>query len=61
MSAGRRAMVYMAGFAFFWAVVEALAAGILRDYSPYQVVFTRYVVHMLLMLAVLSIFAQFIS
>jgi drug/metabolite transporter (DMT)-like permease len=31
-----------------WTAVEALAAGVLRTYSPYQVVFTRYAVHLAL-------------
>ncbi len=52
MTAGRRGMVLMVVFVVLWAAVEALAGGVLRKYSPYQVVFTRYVVHMVLMLAV---------
>lgn len=44
-------MLLMGAFAALWALVEALAAGVLRDYSPYQVVWTRYGVHLALMLA----------
>lgn len=52
MNNARRAMLYMMGFAVMWALVEALAGGVLQRYSPYQVVWTRYAVHLLLMLAV---------
>jgi drug/metabolite transporter (DMT)-like permease len=45
-------MALMATFVAAWAAVEALAARVLREYSPYQVVFTRYVVHLALLLAV---------
>lgn len=45
----RRAQLWMALFAVLWAVVEALASGILQRYSAFQVVFTRYVVHLALM------------
>lgn len=51
MKGQRRAMLLMGAFATLWALVEALAAGVLRDYSPYQVVWTRYGVHLALMLA----------
>jgi drug/metabolite transporter (DMT)-like permease len=44
-------MVLMATFAALWAVVEAIAGGLLVKYSPYQVVWTRYAVHLTLMLA----------
>jgi drug/metabolite transporter (DMT)-like permease len=52
MSAERRGMLLMAVFVALWASVEALAAGALLRYSPYQVVWTRYVVHLLFMLAI---------
>jgi drug/metabolite transporter (DMT)-like permease len=45
-------MLLMLGFAALWALVETVAAGVLVRHSPYQVVFTRYVVHCLVMLAV---------
>jgi drug/metabolite transporter (DMT)-like permease len=45
-------MLFMLAFAVLWAMVEALAAGILARHSPYQVVFTRYVVHCLALLAI---------
>lgn len=51
MNNARRAMLYMLGFAVMWALVEALAGSVLQRYSPYQVVWTRYTVHLLLMLA----------
>ena len=45
-------MLLMALFVALWAAVEELAAGALQRYSPYQVVWTRYVVHVLFMVAV---------
>jgi len=42
----------MAAFVALWAGVEALAGQVLTVYSPYQVVFTRYVVHLALLAAV---------
>jgi drug/metabolite transporter (DMT)-like permease len=45
----RRAMLFMAVFAGLWAVIEAGAGGVLMAYSPYQVVYTRYVVHLAFM------------
>lgn len=48
----RKAMLYMAGFVALWAGIEFIAAKPLQDFSPYQVVWTRYAVHLLLMLAV---------
>lgn len=47
----QRAILCMLGFTVMWALVEALAGGVLQRYSPYQVVWTRYAVHLLLMLA----------
>jgi drug/metabolite transporter (DMT)-like permease len=44
-------MVLMAASVAAWAAVEAMAAHLARAYSPYQVVFTRYVVHTGLVLA----------
>jgi drug/metabolite transporter (DMT)-like permease len=52
MSNNRRAMLLMFAFVALWAVIEALAANVLHHYSPYQVVWTRYAVHLGLMLAV---------
>jgi drug/metabolite transporter (DMT)-like permease len=52
MSNQHRSMLAMAAFVGLWAAVEALAGQVLRKYSPYQVVFTRYVVHMALMVVV---------
>lgn len=49
---GHRAMGYMVGFVLLWAAIEALGARHLGRYSPYQVVWTRYGVHLTLMLLV---------
>ncbi|HTQ06407.1 MAG TPA: DMT family transporter [Polyangiaceae bacterium] len=46
-----RAMGFMAVFAATWAAVEVLAARALTVYSPFQVVFTRYVVHLVVLFA----------
>jgi drug/metabolite transporter (DMT)-like permease len=51
MSDGHRSMLLMIMFVALWAAVEVLAAGVLLAYSPYQVVWTRYAVHLLAMLA----------
>ncbi|TXC66092.1 DMT family transporter [Piscinibacter aquaticus] len=52
MNDARRAMLHMSAFALLWAVIEVMASGVLRRCSPYQVVWTRYAVHLLLMLVV---------
>lgn len=52
MTSERRAVVLMLAFVALWAIVETLAAGILKSYSPWQVVWTRYAVHLALMLAI---------
>lgn len=52
MNDARRAMLYMTAFAVMWALIEVMAGSVLRRYSPYQVVWTRYAVHLLLMLAI---------
>lgn len=52
MNAARRAILYMTGFAVMWAIIEVMAGSVLKRYSPYQVVWTRYAVHLLLMLAI---------
>lgn len=51
MTSERRAVLLMLVFVILWAFVEALAARVLRTYSPYQVVWTRYGVHLLFMFA----------
>jgi drug/metabolite transporter (DMT)-like permease len=51
MNAARRSMAWMIAFVALWALVEALASDLHRRYSPWQVVWTRYAVHLLLMLA----------
>jgi drug/metabolite transporter (DMT)-like permease len=50
MSPGRRSMLMMVVFVLLWTVVELLAAGLLVRYSPYQVVWVRYGVHLAAML-----------
>jgi drug/metabolite transporter (DMT)-like permease len=52
MKDARRGMLLMIAFVALWAAVEALAAHVLLAYSPYQVVWIRYAVHLLLMFAV---------
>lgn len=52
LSAPHRAMLLMAAFAALWAAIEALGALVLHRYSPYQVVWVRYAVHLAVMLAV---------
>jgi drug/metabolite transporter (DMT)-like permease len=48
----RRAILFMLLFVVLWASVECMAGRILFAYSPFQVVFTRYAVHLTLMFAV---------
>ena len=52
MSPGRRSMLLMMAFVVVWTVVELIAAGVLARFSPYQVVWTRYVVHLLVMVLI---------
>jgi drug/metabolite transporter (DMT)-like permease len=52
MTASHRAMTQMAVFAVLFAVIEEIAEHLLHRYSPWQVVWTRYAVHVALMLAV---------
>jgi drug/metabolite transporter (DMT)-like permease len=52
MSDERRAMLLMLVFVASWALVEALAAHPSKQISPYQVVWTRYAVHLAFMLVV---------
>ena len=52
MSNNRRAILLMLVFVGLWAAIEILAWQVLQRYSPYQVVWTRYAVHLLLMLLI---------
>ena len=52
MSPARYSMLLMIGFGVLWAAVESVAVHLSRGYSPYQVVWTRYAVHLGFMLAV---------
>jgi drug/metabolite transporter (DMT)-like permease len=52
VSATHRAALFMMLFAGLWAAIEALGAKALGHYSPFQVVWTRYAVHLALMFAI---------
>lgn len=52
MSPRRRGMAWMAAFALCWMLVESSAGLLGRPYSPYQVVWVRYGVHLGFMLAI---------
>jgi len=52
MSPSRYSMLMMVAFGALWAVLEAVATHLNRSYSPFQVVWTRYAVHLAFMLAV---------
>ena len=43
----RKALWFAVAFTVAWAVVEAIAGNVLARYSPFQVVWTRYGVHLL--------------
>jgi len=51
MSTERRSMLLMITFVALWTLVEATAANLLNRYTAYQIVWTRYAVHLALMLA----------
>ena len=51
MSTERRSMLLMITFVALWTLVEATAANLLNKYTAYQIVWTRYAVHLALMLA----------
>jgi len=52
MNGTRQSVIGVLVFVGLWAVVEALAGRLLVEYSPYQIVWTRYAVHLLFMLVV---------
>lgn len=52
MNAMRRSMLLMVAFVALWAAVEALGSKVYGHYSPYQVVWARYAVHLAFMIAV---------
>lgn len=54
MTVNQRAMALMVAFGALWASVEVVAAPLLHHHSPYQVVWMRYAVHLLLLLAICS-------
>jgi len=47
----RKALWFAVAFTVAWAVVEAIAGNVLARYSPFQVVWTRYGVHLLALIA----------
>jgi drug/metabolite transporter (DMT)-like permease len=49
MSESRRAMAWMILFTLFWVIVEVVASRLSAPYSGYQVVWTRYAVHLVFM------------
>ena len=49
-----RGILFLLGFLFLWAVVEMLGAMVLERYSALQVVWTRYLVHLLLLMAIFA-------
>lgn len=52
MTERERSILFMLGFCFLWAIVELLGAALLARYSVIQVVWTRYLVHLLLLLVI---------
>lgn len=52
MSSSRYGMLLMVAFGALWALIEAVATHMTRSYSPFQVVWTRYAVHLVFMFAV---------
>src|SRR6476659_8413178 len=52
MTPERRAISWMLVLTALWVLVEVLAGFLRQSYSPFQVVWTRYAVHLLFMLAV---------
>jgi drug/metabolite transporter (DMT)-like permease len=52
MNAARRSMLAMVAFVALWAALDAVASRLHGHYSPYQVVWTRYAVHLAFMVAV---------
>lgn len=49
MTGHLRSTYYMTGFVFLWAFIELMGAVLLARYSAFQVVWTRYLVHLGLM------------
>ncbi len=54
MTGRTRGILFLMGFLFLWAAVEMLGAMVLARYSALQVVWTRYFVHLILMLAIFA-------
>lgn len=52
VTVSHRAIMLMVAFVALWVTVETLAAFTFRQYSPYQIVWTRYGVHLAFMLAI---------
>jgi drug/metabolite transporter (DMT)-like permease len=54
MTAAHRAMLLMLAFGAAWASLEIVGASMHRAYSPYQIVWCRYGVHLAFMLALFA-------
>jgi drug/metabolite transporter (DMT)-like permease len=54
MTAAHRAMLLMLAFGAAWASLEMVGASMHRAYSPYQIVWCRYGVHLAFMLALFA-------
>ncbi|MGE0158276.1 MAG: EamA family transporter [Gemmatimonadales bacterium] len=54
MTTGRRGMLWMAGFVAGWTVVEAIGRLLHVGYSGFQVVWSRYVVHIACLLMIVG-------
>ena len=58
---GLKGVLHMCAFALLFATVEGLGAAMSADYSPYQVVWGRYLVHLVLTLAVMLVLTRSIA
>lgn len=54
MTATQRSIGLMLGFVLLWTIVEGVAADLLARYSPYQVVWMRYLVHLVCMIVIVA-------
>jgi drug/metabolite transporter (DMT)-like permease len=54
MMAAYRSMAFMLGFVLLWAAIEWIAGGLLARYSAYQVVWSRYLVHLVCMIILVA-------
>jgi hypothetical protein len=61
LSARVKGVLYMSAYGVLFALVEALGGAVLAEYSPYQVVWGRYLVHLVLTLGVMLVMHKSIS